>query len=116
MAARLGVELRVETFEELDGLLGADLVVSTLPGGAADGFAHRLAAVPALFDVVYAPWPTKAAHAVESAGGVVVGGFSMLLHQAVRQVELMTGRTDVPVEAMRAAGEAEILRRATRTD
>jgi shikimate dehydrogenase len=36
----------------------------------------------------------------------------MLLHQAVRQVGLMTGRTDVPVAAMRAAGEAEIARRA----
>ncbi len=45
----------------------------------------------------------------------MVGGFEMLLHQAVRQVELMTGRTDVPVGAMRAAGEAEILRRASRT-
>jgi shikimate dehydrogenase len=45
---------------------------------------------------------------------VVIGGFEMLLHQAVRQVELMTGRTDVPVAAMRAAGEAEIRRRAAR--
>nr|BFE80454.1 hypothetical protein GCM10020093_030550 [Planobispora longispora] len=44
----------------------------------------------------------------------MIGGFPMLLHQAVRQVELMTGRTDVPVEAMRAAGEAEILRRSGR--
>jgi len=42
----------------------------------------------------------------------VVGGLAMLLHQAVRQVELMTGRSDVPVEAMRAAGEAELARRA----
>ncbi len=36
----------------------------------------------------------------------------MLLHQAVRQVALMTGREDVPVAAMRAAGEAELARRA----
>jgi shikimate dehydrogenase len=43
---------------------------------------------------------------------VVADGFTMLLHQAVRQVELMTGATDVPVEAMRAAGHAEIARRA----
>ena len=35
----------------------------------------------------------------------------MLLHQAARQVELMTGLGDVPVAAMRAAGEAELRRR-----
>ncbi|MEU6714820.1 shikimate dehydrogenase [Nonomuraea sp. NPDC046802] len=117
VAERLGMALAVETFDKLDALIGVDLVVSTLPGGAADAYADRLAGVPALFDVVYSPWPTRAAAAVLGAGGTVVGGFAMLLHQAVRQVELMTGRTDVPVEAMRAAGEAEIFRRsATRTD
>ncbi|SDL69035.1 shikimate dehydrogenase [Nonomuraea jiangxiensis] len=111
VAERLGVALAVETLDKLDAMTGVDLVVSTLPGGAADAFAARLAGVPALFDVVYSPWPTGAAAAVRAAGGTVVGGFAMLVHQAVRQVELMTGRTDVPVEAMHAAGEAEILRR-----
>ncbi|UBU09882.1 shikimate dehydrogenase [Nonomuraea gerenzanensis] len=116
VAERLGVALAVETFDKLDAYAGVDLMVSTLPGGAADAFAGRLARVPALFDVVYSPWPTDAAAAVTAAGGIVVGGFAMLLHQAVRQVQLMTGVSGVPVEAMRAAGEAEILRRsATRT-
>ncbi|MFG1710065.1 shikimate dehydrogenase [Nonomuraea sp. M3C6] len=111
VAERLGVALAVETLDKLDARTRVDLVVSTLPGGAADAFADRLARVPALFDVVYSPWPTSAAAAVRAAGGVVVGGFAMLLHQAVRQVELMTARTDVAVEAMRAAGEAELARR-----
>ncbi|MEV4461735.1 shikimate dehydrogenase, partial [Microbispora sp. NPDC049633] len=62
--------------------------------------------------VVYAPWPTALAAAAGARGRTVLGGFPMLLHQAVRQVELMTGRADVPVETMRAAGEAEIARRA----
>lgn len=115
VAERLGVALSVRTFDKLDALTNVDLVVSTLPGRAADGYAGLLAGVPALFDVVYSPWPTSAAVAVRAAGGTVVGGFEMLLHQAVRQVELMTGRADVPVGAMRAAGEAEILRRASRT-
>jgi shikimate dehydrogenase len=113
VAERLGVALAVETFDKLEALTTVDLVVSTLPGGAADVHADRLAGVAALFDVVYAPWPTRAALAVRAGGGTVVGGFPMLLHQAVRQVQLMTGRTDVPVEAMRAAGEAEIATRAT---
>ncbi|MEV4076391.1 shikimate dehydrogenase [Nonomuraea fuscirosea] len=111
VAERLDVALAVETFDKLDARTGVDLVVSTLPGGAADVFAGRLARVPALFDVVYSPWPTGAAAAVQAAGGTVIGGFEMLLHQAVRQVRLMTGIADVPVEAMRAAGQSEILRR-----
>ncbi|MEV5888758.1 shikimate dehydrogenase [Nonomuraea fuscirosea] len=111
VAERLGVALAVETFDKLDARTRVDLVVSTLPGGAADVFADRLARVPALFDVVYSPWPTGAAAAVQAAGGIVIGGFEMLLHQAVRQVRLMTGIADVPVEAMRAAGRSEILRR-----
>lgn len=111
VAERLGMALRVETFDKLDGLLDVDLVISTLPGDAGDRYADRLARVPALFDVVYAPWPTRAATAVKQAGGLVVSGFAMLLHQAAKQVELMTGRTEVPVETMRAAGEAELLKR-----
>ena len=107
-ADRLGMSLRVRTFADLRP---DELVISTLPAGAADPFAPVLAGAPAVLDVVYAPWPTALARAVTRAGGLVVGGFPMLLHQAVRQVELMTGRTDVPVEAMRAAGETEILRR-----
>ncbi|WP_093175564.1 shikimate dehydrogenase [Sinosporangium album] len=110
-AERVGVALAVRTFGQVEEALGVELVVSTLPSGAADVHAAALARVPALFDVVYSPWPTAAAVAVAAAGGVVVGGFPMLLHQAVRQVEMMTGRSDVPVEAMRAAGEAELLRR-----
>jgi shikimate dehydrogenase len=112
VAERLGVTLTVQTFDKIDTALEVDLVVSTLPAGAADGFSGLLAGVPALFDVVYAPWPTRLAEVVAEGGGIVVGGFPMLLHQAVRQVEMMTGRTDVPVEAMRAAAKAEIVRRA----
>ncbi|MDH2427409.1 shikimate dehydrogenase [Sphaerisporangium sp. TRM90804] len=112
VAERLGMALRVETFDKVDGLLDVDLVVSTLPPGAADGFAGAVGRVPALLDVVYAPWPTPLARAVRAAGGTVVSGFAMLLHQAALQVELHTGRRDAPVETMRAAGEAEIARRA----
>ena len=84
------------------------LVVSTLPAGAAPagvlGDAPDLAG-RVLLDVVYAGWPTPLAQAFEDAGGRVVSGLEMLLHQAARQVELMTGHA-APVAAMRAAGLA----------
>ncbi|MEW9531316.1 shikimate dehydrogenase [Microbispora sp. NPDC049125] len=117
VAERLGVAVTLRSLDDPGAALGTELVISTLPPGAADGLAARVAAAlpdkGALFDVVYAPWPTALARAVQDRGRAVVGGLPMLLHQAVRQVELMTGRADVPVEAMRAAGEAEIARRAT---
>ncbi|WP_431873070.1 shikimate dehydrogenase [Nocardiopsis eucommiae] len=111
-AERLGRPVRVAPLAEIDRHLDTDLVVSTLPSGAADEYAKRIADSRAdLFDVIYAPWPTPAATAVAARGGRVVGGFPMLLHQAVAQVRLMTGVDDVPVDAMRAAGEAELVQR-----
>ena len=64
----------------------------------------------AVLDVVYHPWPTPLGRAAAAAGAVVASGFAMLLHQAAAQVELMTGKP-APLEAMRAAGEAELARR-----
>jgi shikimate dehydrogenase len=112
-ADRLGVRVRVR---DLAGVAGEcpDLLISTVPAGAADFYAERIIATAespsAVFDVVYAPWPTRLASAASAAGARVIGGFPMLLHQAALQVELMTGE-HAPVEAMRAAGEAELARR-----
>ena len=94
-----------------------DLLISTVPAGAADDYAERLRltrqAPPAVLDVVYHPWPTPLARAAAAAGSVVASGYAMLLHQAAAQVELMTGKP-APLEAMRAAGERELARRAGR--
>ena len=90
------------------------LLISTVPAGVADEYAERIRvtgrAPAAVLDVVYAPWPTPLAEAAAAAGAVVASGFAMLLHQAAAQVELMTGKP-APLEAMRAAGEAELARR-----
>jgi len=42
------------------------------------------------------PWPTPLAQAAAKSGAVVVSGFDLLLHQAARQVELMTGIKPAP--------------------
>ena len=91
------------------------LVLSTVPGGAADEYADLIAAgqlvADAVFDVLYHPWPTRIAAAAGAAGAVVISGFELLLYQAAGQFELMTGAT-APVEAMRAAGLAVLSGRA----
>jgi len=92
---------RGNLFEE--PLPDADLVISTLPGGAADPLgATRWKPDTMVLDVVYAPWPTPLAASALAAGCRVVSGLTVLLHQAVAQVELMTGYPG-PVEAMRSA-------------
>jgi shikimate dehydrogenase len=88
----------------------ADLTIATLPPRAADPLAAALAAPPAaslpdgavLLDAAYEPWPSALARAWQAAGGVVVSGKIMLLHQAAAQFQMMTGRA-APVAAMRAA-------------
>jgi shikimate dehydrogenase len=97
-ARRLGVAPKVAGWDPAV-LEGSDLLISTVPAGAADEFAPYVADVPVLLDVVYDPWPTALA---ASCQGIVVGGAVMLLHQAAAQVAHMTGRKP-PLEAMRAA-------------
>lgn len=107
---RLGVEVRTADWARAAEGLRAPLVISTTPSGATDGLAQ---AVPAtggtLFDVLYDPWPTALAAAWH---GPVLGGLDLLVHQAVLQVELMTGCRPAPLAAMRAAGEQELRSRA----
>jgi len=116
-ADRLGLKIRLRPWEDLTSsdAVVPDLLISTVPAGAADKYAERLLlshqAPPALLDVVYHPWPTPLAQAARAAGAIVANGYAMLLHQAAAQVELMTGKP-APLAAMREAGEQELARRA----
>ena len=77
------------------------MVVSTLPGAAAEPWAALAgSARGVLLDASYHPWPTPLAASWGS--GSVASGRDMLLWQAVEQVRLMTGR-EPSVEAMAAA-------------
>ncbi|AYC42698.1 shikimate dehydrogenase [Streptomyces griseorubiginosus] len=103
---RLDVEVRTADWADAAEALRAPLVIATTPAGATDALAHAVPERPAaLFDVLYDPWPTELAARWSMIGGAVVGGLDLLVHQAVLQVELMTGLGPVPVEAMRKAGE-----------
>jgi shikimate dehydrogenase len=121
-ADAVGVELDVAGWSEVEEALTCDIVVSTVPSGVADDVAGSVPAPhadqwqrdgevedrPTLLDVVYDPWPTPLAGAWAAAGGRVASGLDMLLHQAVAQVQLMTGRTppDAPLRRALAAAAA----------
>ena len=110
-AARLGMRPAVSGRLFEDPLPDADLVISTLPSGAADPLSStRWNPGTTVVDVVYAPWPTPVAGSALAAGCRVVSGLTVLLHQAVAQVELMTGHPG-PVDAMRSALTAAVAAR-----
>ncbi|MFE5872165.1 shikimate dehydrogenase [Streptomyces roseifaciens] len=109
---RLGVAVRTADWSRAAEALTAPLVIATTPAGATDVLAGAVPDRPgALFDVLYEPWPTPLAAAWSARGGAVLGGLDLLVHQAVLQVERMTGCPRAPLAAMRAAGEAALAAR-----
>ncbi len=109
VAVRVGIGVELQPWPTGAADLAVDVVVSTVPAGAADGLSGLCGVQRGtLFDVVYAPWPTAVASAW---GGRVVGGLDLLVHQAALQVELMTGRRP-PVAALREAGQRVLAERA----
>jgi shikimate dehydrogenase len=111
VAAALGVDLVGASWADVARCVAADVVISTVPKGAADSVVGSVAdglaggswsADTVAFDVVYDPWPTVFAGAARDAGCRIVSGLDLLLWQAVEQFELFTG-VAAPVEAMRSA-------------
>jgi shikimate dehydrogenase len=104
-------QLSVGTIAELS-TVEADLLVSTIPGEAqTPDLLVACSHLPAVFEVVYDPWPTPLAQAVTQDGRHLVAGLDLLAHQAVGQVQRMTGQA-VPVDLLREAGNRELERRA----
>ncbi|MEU6984199.1 shikimate dehydrogenase [Streptomyces sp. NPDC046324] len=103
---RLGVDVRTAEWSSANRAFAAPLVIATTPAGTTDALAAEVPDAPGtLFDVLYHPWPTPLAAAWSERGGAVLGGLDLLVHQAVLQVEQMTGVAEAPLAAMRAAGE-----------
>lgn len=113
LGSRLGLHVDVLPIAELAALEEADLVVSTLPGGADPGVvaSAALRRRSTLFDVAYAPWPTRLVSQWIEEGGTVVHGLEMLLHQAVLQVRIFTSGD--PFQALPdEAAVLDVMRRA----
>jgi shikimate dehydrogenase len=100
LGRRLGIEARWTALGT--PIVGVDVVVSTLPAEVAAQFAATVRGVPLLLDAIYDPWPTPLVQSVAAAGGQVVSGLQMLLHQAFAQVEQFTGQP-APKEVMSTA-------------
>lgn len=108
LGAEIGVVTRfcgLDSGALADETAAATVLVSTIPPEVAAQYAGAFAGIPVLLDAIYDPWPTPLADAVAAAGGRVVSGLQMLLHQAFAQVEQFTG-LPAPREAMTCALEA----------
>lgn len=109
---RLGVDVRAAGWDDAAEAFASPLVIATTPAGTTNALATDVPdAVGTLFDVLYDPWPTALAATWSDRGGKVVGGLDLLVHQAVLQVEQMTGVPRAPLTAMRAAGERALAAR-----
>ena len=112
LARELDMEIGEVSLGDADALTEAiaraDATVSALPHGTTlhlpEVGPERLRGA-VLLDVVYGGWPSPLAAWASSGGARVLSGLPMLLHQAVEQVRLMTGRRP-DVAAMRAALQA----------
>ncbi len=88
-----------------------EIVVSTVPATAqTDVLVGATAGAAVVFEVVYDPWPTPLARAATERGQALVSGLDLLVHQAVLQFAMFTGRA-APLDAMRAAGERALAER-----
>ena len=97
LGRRLGVRVEEGHLDELGRVDDADLVVSTVPGGIDLGVepSAALAQRAHLLDVAYDPWPSPLGSSWVAAGGSLVHGLGMLLHQALLQVRIfVTGDPD----------------------
>lgn len=97
VAEQVAIELAVtpwlDSQENLPASHEAAVTVSAVPGEVGVLLAERVPEQPgALLDVSYEPWPNPLVEAWRRNGGAAAAGDRMLVHQAIAQIELMTGR------------------------
>jgi shikimate dehydrogenase len=103
LANNLEMKYEEVEWEKISQALAGTTVISTLPSLGMDKYAAMGPEIPgSLLDVAYSPWPSKIAMEWIFRRGFVVSGLEMLLHQAVMQFELMTGKK-APISKMREA-------------
>jgi shikimate dehydrogenase len=93
LGAAIGVDVRIASLDSVRAHPVPDAVVNTIPGGTdvAVAFDESIMARATLFEVAYDPWPTPLAASWSAAGGRVISGLEMLIHQALIQVRVFVG-------------------------
>ena len=86
-------ELSFLDWDNLSVLSEADLVISTAPAGVTDSIELPAKTSAPFFEALYNPWPTPASALWASRGGVVIDGLDLLIHQAIAQIEIFSGKT-----------------------
>jgi len=94
----LGLVVEIVPWSQGSAVLDRPVVMNTAPAEIA-GLLAPPEEAGFLFDAIYHPWPTLLA---SNWAGEVLSGLDLLVHQALGQVELMTGAT-VPIAVLRAA-------------
>lgn len=113
LTSALGADIDVHPLAHIARAPHQEFVISTLPGGAANGIELTPASASSvLFDVAYDPWPSRIAGTWRAANGVAFSGLDMLVEQAISQVRLFIGNTqDQPLNNegdIRAAMRASV--------
>ena len=98
LGALLGLVVDIVPWSQGSAVLDRPVVMNTAPAEVAGQLTPPQEA-GFLFDAIYHPWPTPLA---SNWTGEVLSGLDLLVHQALGQVELMTGAT-VPIAVLRAA-------------
>ena len=71
-----------------------DLVVNTTPGETASVFCNQKISVgTTYFEALYNPWPTQLLSHWRNSGGYGIDGLDLLIHQAISQIQIFSGRT-----------------------
>ncbi|MFN2455567.1 MAG: shikimate dehydrogenase [Pyrinomonadaceae bacterium] len=106
-------DARCEQLADAD-LCGFDVVINTTPLGTrgtleneTPALANQLHGARLVYDLVYNPFETRFLREARIAGCEVIGGLSMLVHQAAAQFELWTN-ADAPFDVMREAAERKL--------
>jgi shikimate dehydrogenase len=112
LVSLIGSRVRVGSLDEVSEMA---LIVNATPQGMGTDVSlpldpTRLGSGQMLVDLVYHPLTTPLLAAAAAAGATPVDGLWVLVHQAVRQIQLWTGEM-APASLMRSAAEAELTRR-----
>ncbi len=84
-SAAVDLDIQFLDWHRFEEIQDRDLIISTTPAGATDGLSI-ISTKADFFEVIYHPWPTELAKRYQNLGRNVIGGLSLLVEQALFQI------------------------------